>query len=154
MARDWTTTLWAASFNGFPFYVERDAATMGRRLVPHEFPNSDTPYVEDVGRKVKSWPVTLYVASDIADAQMRALEAVLDAGGVGVLVLPMAGPLQARPGLFSRSAEKDRLGYVAFTGAFWEPGSNSPTPSVANLAQLAFDAIGSLATASSSLVSP
>ena len=155
MARDWTSTLWPASFNGFPFYVERENETLGRRLVPHEFPNSNTPYVENMGRKIKSWPLTIYLASDAADAQMAALAALLDNTAVaGVLVLPMSGPVLAHPGLFSRAAEKDRLGYVAFQGIFLEGGAASATPSVANLAQLAFDAISSLAASAVSLVTP
>ena len=51
MARDWPATLRDASFRGVPFFVDKDDIGTGKKLVIHEFVNSDEPYVEEFGTK-------------------------------------------------------------------------------------------------------
>ena len=45
----WKMRLRAASFRGVPFGVTADESEGGRRTVTHEFPQRETPYVEDLG---------------------------------------------------------------------------------------------------------
>ena len=60
IARDWLTTLWAASFKGVPLKVERDAEAAGRRIRIHEFPMRDdliSKTSESFAASSMSWPM-------------------------------------------------------------------------------------------------
>ena len=146
MARDWLSTLWPASFNGIPFYVERHAETGGRRVKAHQFPGSDTPFIEDLGRLAKKFMGAIYLASDSADLMSTVLMAAFDGDAQpGVLVLPTQGQLLVNCGPCVREASKDRLGYIAFHAEFWLSGASSPVQTAAYAAQLAFDAADNVA---------
>lgn len=119
--RDWPRTLRPASYRGAGFYVDSDEIETGRRLDVHEFPLSDEPYVEDLGRKANIISVTAYVVSDNADAEERALRGACESGGAALLSLPMER-LQAHCESCRRSFTKDKLGYVAFDLQFVREG--------------------------------
>jgi prophage DNA circulation protein len=145
MSRDWTKTLWPASFKGVPFWVDKDDEKGGRRVVVHEFPHSDTPFVEDLGQKAKCFSVTAYLVGDTSDGDASVLSASFDGDGSGTLVLPTHGPIpNCYCDDFSRSRTKDKLGLIAYEAHFWRDGpTNSPVTSP-YLAQLAYDAISVL----------
>lgn len=119
--RDWTKTLRPASYRGVPFFVEGDTIDTGRRLEVHEFPHSDQPYVEDLGRVANHISVTAYVLSDRADSEEKALRAACERGGAALLSLPMER-LQAHCENCSRDFSKDRLGFVGFQLDFVREG--------------------------------
>lgn len=145
--RDWLSTLWSASYKGVPFYAEQTSQEGGRRLVVHEFPFRDDPFVEDLGEKAGTFSVTAYVASDAADIEAAAFAAVLASNGAGLLVLPTHGPIEARCETFSRKQERDKHGYIAFEAKFYRDGTLGALPSVAYLGQLIFAAVDLLASA-------
>jgi len=145
MARNWLNTLWAASFRGVPFQTETDSIGGGRRVVAHEFPMRDEPYLEDLGESKRSFDLTAYVASDNADGEAAALIAACTQRGPAILVLPLEGPLTVRCLEFSRSREKDRAGKIAFTLKFLRQGAQNALVSVASLANLVFVAADALA---------
>ena len=97
--QQWRETLQQASFRNAPFFVEVGAKQSGRRTVLHEFPKSDIPYAEDMGRRARSFTVTGYLigpnffsgtfAGD-RDALENALEDSLSQGP-GTLILPTRG---------------------------------------------------------------
>lgn len=138
MARDWLKTLWRASYKGTPFFVERDEEDGGRRIVVHQFPMRDPPYLEDMGEDKRSFVASAYVASDSADTDAGALVATCATRGAGVLVLPTHGPILVRCLNFRRQRAKDRHGYIAFELEFIREGFASPLASVAMLANLVF----------------
>ena len=140
MSRDWTKTLWPASYKGAPFWVENDSLPDGRRLVVHEFPNRDEPFVEDMGRKAGTIEVTAYVASDLADVEAQALRGLAALKGAGPLVLPVWGVLDAHLQDVKPAHDKSKLGYVALTMTFVRAGADAPLVTVESLAQLVFDA--------------
>lgn len=137
---DWAAALWPASYKGVPFRVEKDTAPDGRRLVVHEFPNRDLPFVEDLGRKAGSFDVTAYVAGDAALVSAQALRALARQRGAGPLILPLDGPVRAHLQDIKRAFEKDKLGFVAFDLTFVREGAAGALASVLSLAQLVFDA--------------
>lgn len=143
--RDWTRSLWPASFKGAPFWTEHDEESGGRRLVVHEFPHRDLPFVEDLGEAARQFSVTAYLVGDASDANASALVSTLAAGGAGVLVLPMHGPLSAHVASFRRDRERERAGYVAFSIDFVREGSAAGLVSANFLAQLVFDAVDQVA---------
>lgn len=144
MARDWLSTLWPASYKGVPFWVEKDDFDGGRRIASHEFANRDDPLHEDLGSALKKWEVTAYVASDTADLETMALEAVLDTAGPGPLVLPMDGPVLARAHKWRRARDKDKAGYLALSLTFLREGTSFLAVTVSSLAQAVFDEVDRL----------
>lgn len=148
VARNWLTTLWPSSFKGVPFWSERTQEMGGRRVVEHEFPMRDEPFLEDLGEALRKFDVTAYVASDSADAEAAALAAVCAARGPGLLVLPVQGQVLVRCLEFARDHEKDRLGYIAFNLKCTREGASFSIASVASLANLVFLAADALSIAS------
>lgn len=145
MALYWPDALWPASFKGAPFWIEQDKESGGRRLVTHQFPFRDDPFHEDLGEDARSFELTLYLAGDASMAQALALTATLAAIGPGTLVLPSAGPVQARCVSFGRDRSRDRMGFIGFQAKFMREGiaANGPAGALATadyLIQLAFDA--------------
>ena len=150
---DWPSKLWPASFRGVPFYVEKDTEAGKRRIVSHEFPMRDTPFHEDLGEGLRNWDVTAYVASDSATVQAAALAAVLALPGAAVLVLPTAGPVQARVTEWKREQTRDQQGFIAFTIQFVREGAEFGLIGVAQLAQQVFNGADVLGTAAGLIVS-
>lgn len=122
--RDWPRTLKAASYRGAPFFVAADEIETGRRLVVHEFPHKDEPYVEDLGREANKVTVTAYVLGDDADQAERRLRRACEQGGAASLVLPI-DRLQAHCESCSRDFSKDKQGYIAFKLKFVREGTGA-----------------------------
>jgi len=119
---DWTKTLRRASWRGVPFWVQSDEMTYGRRLVVHEFPNRDRPFVEDLGEKAREYSVTAYVASNSAVSEMSALMSACRQRGPATLSLPTEGIIRARCKSAKRTHDRDKMGYIAFSLDFVEAG--------------------------------
>lgn len=150
--RDWGRSLFSASFGGFPFKVEKEKDPFGKKLVIHEFPLRDDPFIEDLGNASRHFDLTAYLASDTCDVEATALQATLLAFGPAILVLPDQGPVICFFKNGTRDRERDREGYVAFSLSFVSQGAATPVISAAFLGQLVFDAASVLATAGSSLL--
>lgn len=85
-----------ASFRGVPFFVDSSDRGGGRRAEVAEFPYGDNPYVEDLGRKARTFQVEGYVVGDDYVTQRDALLAVLeDVPGPGQLIHPFHGVRRA-----------------------------------------------------------
>lgn len=138
IARDWLKTLWRTSYKGGAFWVETDTEGGARRIVIHEFPMRDTPYLEDLGERYRDFAVIAYVASDRADTEGAALMAMCATRGPGVLVLPTQGPVLVRCLEFARTHAKDRMGYIAFTLRFVREGASGALASVTSLVNMVF----------------
>lgn len=137
-------TLQRASYRGVPFWVETDQVQGGRRLVVHEFPHRDAPYVEDMGRSAVKVQLTAYLASDAADAEAARLRAACEAGSAARLVLPLE-TLTAHCESYQRDFSKDRLGYIAIGLSFVRDGAGAaPYPSAYH-ARLVTVGVGGLA---------
>lgn len=134
--RDWPRTLQRASYRGVSFFVEKDTVETGRRLVVHEFPKGDQPYVEDLGRKASKISVTAYVASDRADDEEKRLRRACETKGAATLVLPMER-LTAHCEDCSRDFAKDKQGFVAFSLKFVRDGLATGLAPITYLSRLA-----------------
>lgn len=143
--RDWLATLWAASYKGVPFYIDRDDENGSRRIVIHEFPKRDDPFLEDLGEGARYFEGTAYTVGDDADTAASAMVSVFASQGAGLLVLPTHGPILARCLSFSRERSKDRHGYIGFKVRFCREGAGSALASVTNLANAVFAAVDTLA---------
>jgi prophage DNA circulation protein len=85
-----------ASFRAVPFLVSDGDRAGGRRVIVHEFPQRDAPFVEELGRRSRRFRVDGYVIGDDyleqRDALLGALE---DTSGPGELVHPNYGRVRA-----------------------------------------------------------
>ena len=138
--RDWLTTLWPASYRGFYFYFESDDERGGRGLVIHEFPNRDAPFVEDLGEAPRFYEGTAYVHGDDVDDLASRFIGALSARGPATLVTPIGGPTLVHAQEFSRSHERDKMGFAAFKVKFVRDGAASAIVSLPFLSHAAFAA--------------
>ena len=85
------------SFRGVPFETVDSTYSVGRRVVVHEYPQRDTPFVEDLGRKAREITFTAVVAGADYIAKMQRLVEALEKPGSGVLIHPWFGKIDATP---------------------------------------------------------
>ena len=87
----WRDRYLPASFRGVRFHVRAHENTGGRRLQTHQYPGSDEPFTEDLGRRAREFSVEAYI---VGDDYMERRDALLDAcekGGPGTLIHPYRG---------------------------------------------------------------
>lgn len=128
----WLDSYRQASFRGVPFFVEGHDADFGRRQVTHEFPQRDTPYTEDMGRRARTYSVEAYLIGDDYPAQRDRLIAATETAGFGELVHPYLGNMQVDcTGLrVSERSNEGRMCRVSLT--FVEAGQAKFPTSVAD----------------------
>lgn len=118
-----------ASFRGVSFFVESEEYSGGRRVVIHEFPLSDDPYGEDLGRKARSFRVDGYVIGDDYLVQRDALISKLeDEAGTGELVLPGYGVKRVMCPQFTVKTTRGDGGLATFAIDFAETPAQVPVP--------------------------
>lgn len=120
-----------ASFRGVPFLVESAERTGGRRAVVHEFPLRDEPFVEDLGRRARTFRIDGYVIGDDYLVQRDALLAALeDESGPGELVHPYHGVRRAICVNIALRETRTDGGMAMFALEFAETPAQAPTPVV------------------------
>lgn len=118
----WLDNYRQARYRGIPFFVPSTESGGGRRGATFEFPKRDTPYVEDMGRKVRRFNLDAIIVGDdymqIRDQLIRALEKK----GTGKLVHPYLGSLDVfcNDYSFKESSTEGRM--VSFSISFTESG--------------------------------
>ena len=148
----WRDELQQASFNGVPFAVFGGEARFGRRVVPHEYPMRDKPYVEDLGRAMRRIRLvgflvenSLVYGGGSVIAQREALIAAAESAGQGTLIHPTLGRLTVSVPELAVSERWDVGRYFEVNFTFIESGDRIfPTVSQGAgslLSQLA-DALG------------
>ncbi len=120
----WRAALQPASFGGAGFHVEVGSQSGGRRIAGHEYPKSETPYAEDMGRKAGGWQITAYLIGPFYLGARDALLAVCDSEGPYTLVHPTFGAKQVHCGPYTASESRERGGYAQVDMTFFEAGQN------------------------------
>jgi len=82
----WKDNLRPCSLGGVRCHVEDRQHQGGKRLVVHEYPKRDKPYIEEMGRATRRWAPNLYVIGDDYMAARDALLRVCERGGVTTYV--------------------------------------------------------------------
>ncbi|RQT74749.1 DNA circularization protein [Burkholderia cepacia] len=80
-----------ASFRGVPFVSLGGSSAFGRRKQPHEYPQRDVPWVEDLGRGTRRIRMLGFVVGDNVIAQRDVMIAACETAGDGELVHPTLG---------------------------------------------------------------
>jgi prophage DNA circulation protein len=118
----WRDKLRPASFRGVPFEVDGDKVPIGRRVVTHEYPGKNVPYVEDMGRVTREYKITAFViGADYMDKRDKLLTAV-ETEGEAELVHPWLGTLKVKAGVGEMSHSWAEGGMVRFDLTFTESG--------------------------------
>lgn len=118
-----------ASFRSVPFFVDTSDLGGGRRIVVHQFPFRDDPYVEDLGKKARTFRLDGYVLGDDYLTQRDALLSALeDTSGPGKLVHPYYGVLTAICIDVGVSETKSEGGFAKFSLQFAEAPAQTPVP--------------------------
>jgi hypothetical protein len=117
-----------ASYKGVPFHTKSTHENVGRRLVKHEFPNSEEWFVEDLGIKLPTISATAYISTDCDPEETylkaEALVEICQTIGPGPLLLPPSTFMVAHCDSCKRSFDKDIQGYIAFELEFLEEGDD------------------------------
>lgn len=90
----WKERFRQGSFRGVPFLIDSADSDFGRRLVAHEFPQQENPFVEDLGRRARKFVVECYVLGDSYLTARDLLLAALEKKGPGPLVHPYFGRIE------------------------------------------------------------
>ena len=91
----WRDKLRPASWRGVKFTVLDSEAVVGRRGVVHEYPLRDVPWVEDMGRRARTYTLTAVLVGSGYMTRRDELIAALEQPGAGTLVHPYYGEIKA-----------------------------------------------------------
>lgn len=120
-----------ASFRGVPFLVEESQRSGGRRLVVNNFPFRPDPFVEDLDRLERKFPIVGYVIGDDYMTQRDALLVALeDTAGVGELLHPYYGAKTCMCGPVTVTEKRSDGGIATFTIDFVEAPAQALSPVV------------------------
>ena len=120
-----------ASFRGVPFFVEASERSGGRRVVVHEFPGRDDPFIEDLGGRARKFRIEGYViGADYVAQRDRLLAALEDEEGPGQLVHPYYGLKTAIGETTSTRETRAEGGWAAISIEFCEAPAQTPTPQI------------------------
>ncbi|MAY64002.1 MAG: hypothetical protein CML29_17500 [Rhizobiales bacterium] len=154
--RDWRNAFLPASYRGAAFKVDIESGSFGRRLAIAPIAYSDEAVIEDMGGMPDRFQVTAYCAGDLADAQCKALLAVLKRKGGGLLMLPMLGPKRCRAEQWGFTRYKVRAGFVGIDIDFVVEGLSAvpllPSAAAGMLSDLAAAVIPAMGSAFASQV--
>lgn len=126
-----------ASYKGVSFSVDESEYTAGRRNVLHQYPNRDTPFVEDLGRASRNYSLTaIIVGLDYIERTKRLMQALETEGG-GRLIHPWLGELTVTPVSVGTAQFNKSLGLATVSLSFVESGELiAPSGGVSVLATL------------------
>jgi len=107
----WQDAYLPASFRGIPFFVESHEKSGGRNAVPHEIPDREKGFAEDMGRKTDGYNIKGHIVGDEYFFLRDALMAAVDSQESGVLIHPYLGLLDVQPreNTFSETWDKGRM---------------------------------------------
>lgn len=126
----WKDNLRQGSFRGVPFkWIDDGALGGGRRGPDHQYPLRDTPYPEDLGRNAETFTLNVVTVGANEDDDRRALREACNKPGLGKLVHPLWGEMQAMCRGCAYRVSTRKLGGSYFVLTFSEGGplSNAAT---------------------------
>lgn len=114
----WRDEMQKASFRGVTFHVTDSTGDIGRRNVIHQYPQRDTAYGEDLGKKAREFTLNAFVLGDDYMAARDAFEAAIEAPGPGELVHPWRGRMMVTVTRCSPSETIEQLGKITWSVTF------------------------------------
>jgi len=123
-AEDIFVQLLPASFKGVPFLFQSHSTTTGRKVVIHEFVNTDRRFVQDLGKLSKKIKIIGVLTGDGYFVHRNDLIQALQSEGPGILQHPFLGNLKvvALPGTFTETTQA--VGKAVFNMQFERADKN------------------------------
>jgi len=147
----WLDNYRQAKFRTAEFFVPSAENSGGRRGVVHEFPKQDLPFVEDMGRKARSFNLEAYVLGDDYFTARNNLITALETEGPGKLVHPYLGTLDVFCTNYSFRETFTETRIARFTLTFVESGilkfPNAVVDTTADVASKKLTALGKVKAA-------
>jgi len=109
----WKERLRPASWRSIAFFVDDSELAGGRKTVEHDFPQRNIPYIEDLGRRARTFNISAYVLGENYDRQRDALLQACEQPGIGDLVHPRYGKIKAQITEPIRIRERNQDGRIA-----------------------------------------
>jgi prophage DNA circulation protein len=116
----WQDLLLPASYNGVSFSVRQSRVVAGRKTAVHQYPFSDTIWVEDLGKKGRSYSFEGFIVGDDCYILEIAMLAAVEKKGPGILVHPSLGIKTVSVTEFSSSQDFERGRSVNLSFTFLE----------------------------------
>lgn len=109
-----------ASFRGIPFLVRSEATDpIGKRHIPHSYPNSDRRHIEDNGSIQDIFIVEAFVHGVDYLNNAQNLEEALKQDGSGILTIPNFGTHSVFAMPYTKRASQKRVGEIEFSLRFY-----------------------------------
>ncbi len=122
------------SYKEVTFLVPSESVSRGKKTVIHEYPNSDSRYVEELGKIPPVFSMQLIIHGDNLINKRLKLENALESPGVGRLVHPVYGKLQVTiVGEYTVSSNQTKLGEFVFSVTFAISTAEAITPFVSTI---------------------
>ena len=113
------------SFRGVPFETRSHSLGSGRNKKDHEFPQREKNRSEDLGRKIRSFSLELFVIGEDYFQKRNALIEALDTEGSGELIHPYHGRKIVQVGPYTQSETDAEAGVARFSVEFTETADPS-----------------------------
>jgi hypothetical protein len=108
-----------ASFRGVQFRIRDEVQDeAGRRVILHEYPNSNQRFVEDIGQIPPVFKIEAFVHGADFLSRARALENALNTEGIGELIMPVFGTVEAYALPYRKSSTQANVGEIVFSLEF------------------------------------
>ncbi len=107
-----------ASFNGVSFFVEEASSNGGRNVVTTALPFTDVHINEDVGGRIREYPIRFYLLGANVEFKREKLEEAFNTAGALEFVHPHYGKFFARCTKYSLSFRKSECEYVSGEATF------------------------------------
>jgi len=119
------------SYKGAEFRIKSSSVAGGRKDIKHEFPNSNTQNIEDLGFKPKAYTINAFISEPNYTQKKDRLLAALEEGGTGLLVHPFFGNIENIVSrTYSLNEDISQIGEANFTMTFDVSDTNGlPTAS-------------------------
>jgi prophage DNA circulation protein len=110
--------LLAGSFRGESFLVISQTKEGGKKVVSHEYPNSNKRFCEELGKVPPKFTIEAVVHGKDALVNSNNLEIALETAGLGTLVHPLYGSLEVMVKSYSVSTNQNDEGVVRYSMTF------------------------------------
>lgn len=120
MADNRTLQLLQPSFRGVNFSVTSESIPKaGRKIIVHEFVNSDNQVVEDQGKIPPNFTIRAFIHGENFISDAKRFQEALDTQGSGALFLPTFGVFQIFVGAYKVDASQKSVGEISFDIPFY-----------------------------------
>lgn len=103
-----------ASFKGFEFLVPSESKSGGKKIIDHNYPNSDVRFLENLGRIPPNITLTAIIHGENGIEDRIRFESILEEEGAGTLVHPIYGKFEAESTTYSVNGSDSSVGQFTF----------------------------------------